>query len=285
MIVHSSYCKHTFASSASMLNIKSCNNAYMKKIGEILKEARKKLDMSQEDVAKRVREITRDKFSRAALSQIESGDTKKPTPHNLQAACDALGIDFRSALNGKLIFVREAIEGEVVRSSLPAPEKYEDQEIGSTESIIAYHPDDPLPEGFISISKSKVSFSAGNGYKITYELIEDGKPAIYRLDWFIDKKINPNNVKRFEVVGDSMEPYLFHGNTILVNLADQTIKDGEVYAIRYEDQLRVKILQKKLDGSLVLRSYNEKYKEEEVPPDLVVDHISIIGRVIDRSGA
>ena len=115
MIIHSDlYCKHTYRESASILSDCSCNNAYMKSVGEILKEAREQLGLSQEKVAAQVRKLTRDSFSRAALAQIESGSTKNPTPQNLQAACDALGIDFRSALNGNLVKSNDYIDGEVV---------------------------------------------------------------------------------------------------------------------------------------------------------------------------
>jgi len=110
MIVHVNHCKHTYPLKASMLPDISCNNAYMATIGEALKQAREELGISQEDVAAKVRKLTGLSFSRAALAQIESGSTKNPKPHNLQAACDALNIDFRSALNGK---VTQANKGQM----------------------------------------------------------------------------------------------------------------------------------------------------------------------------
>lgn len=84
-----------------------------------------------------------------------------------------------------------------------------------------------------------------------------------------------------------MEPLLFPGDTVLVNQAENDIKellDGKVYAIRYGNDLRVKRLFRKLNGSLILRSENPLYQDEEVTPDLVHQHITIIGRVRDKSG-
>jgi phage repressor protein C with HTH and peptisase S24 domain len=153
--------------------------------------------------------------------------------------------------------------------------------------VIDWHSDDKIPEGFIAIPKWKVSFSAGNGHTLSYEIIEEGQPAIYRNDWFQREHINPKTAKRFEVVGDSMEPFLFPGDTILVDTSDTDINrilDGRVYAIRYGDELRIKRLFRKLDGTIVLRSDNSSYQDENVAPELVSEHIALIGRVRDRSG-
>ena len=107
MIIHANNCKHTYHIKASILSHLSCNNAYMTTIGEVLKQAREELGISQEDVAAKVRKLTGLTFSRAALAQIESGSTKNPKPHNLQAACDALNIDFRSALKGNIVRITQ----------------------------------------------------------------------------------------------------------------------------------------------------------------------------------
>ena len=40
-----------------------------------------------------------------------------------------------------------------------------------------------------------------------------------------------------------------------------------------------------VDGTLILRSDNPRYPDESVPPELVDEHITIIGRVRDRSGS
>lgn len=180
-----------------------------------------------------------------------------------------------------------AIDGEVVRKELSSAASPYSLATGGS-NVIAYHPDDPIPEGFVAIPKYKVSFSAGNGHAVNYELIEEGEPAMYRQSWLIKERINPQHIKRFEVVGDSNEPWVFSGESILVNLAEndfQQIIDGCVYAIRYGDELRIKRLYKQLDGSLVLKSYNPDYKDEHVRADLVAEHITLIGRVRDRSGA
>jgi phage repressor protein C with HTH and peptisase S24 domain len=151
-------------------------------------------------------------------------------------------------------------------------------------NIRALHPEDPLPDDVIAVPESRIEFAAGNGRTAVFELVEDEEPATYRRSWFQKHGINPDRVRRFRVSGDSMEPMLFARDTILVNLDERNVIDGKMYAIRYGDELRVKYLSRRLDGTLLLRSVNPAYPVEEISPDLVEQHISIIGRVRDTSG-
>lgn len=153
-----------------------------------------------------------------------------------------------------------------------------------TSNIILIHPDDPQMDDVVYVPESKIEFSAGNGRTATYELMEDEEPATYRLSWFQKYGINPKNVRRFRVSGDSMEPMLYARDTILVNLAETNVVDGKLYAIRYGEELRVKYLSRRVDGTLILRSVNPEYKKEELSPEMVNEHITVIGRVRDTSG-
>lgn len=150
--------------------------------------------------------------------------------------------------------------------------------------VTAIHPDDPRPDDVVYVLESRIEFSGGNGRVATYELVEDEEPATYRLSWFQKYGINPDKVRRFRVSGRSMEPMLYPRDTILVNTEETSIIDGKLYAIRYGDELRVKYLSRRLDGTLILRSVNPDYKDEDVAPDLASEHITIIGRVRDTSG-
>jgi len=155
-------------------------------------------------------------------------------------------------------------------------------------NVIALHPEDDLPDDVVQIPEYKVRFSGGDGnVVIDYELSEESQPATYRLSWMQRMHFNPDKLKRFKVKGNSMEPLLFNGDSVLVNEAEsdmEQIVDGKVYAIRYGNELRVKRLYRRLDGSLTLHSENPDFKDEDVPPELVEQHITIIGRVRDKSG-
>lgn len=152
-------------------------------------------------------------------------------------------------------------------------------------AIRTFEPGDDLPDDVVAVPESRIEFSAGHG-KVTYEFVEeDGEPAIYRRSWLRKHGLKPERVVRFPVSGDSQEPVLFDGDIVLVNLDETRIVDGRLYAIRYDNDLRMKFLYRKLDGTLILRSKNPAYPDEEISPEVANEHIAIIGRVRDKSGS
>lgn len=223
-----------------------------------------------------------------AVQKWMSGETA-PRGKNLQKAAEFLGVPEQVLMYGS---ESKAPEAPMNASSTP-PNRQGDQPLDKRLTareqpfvhslITAYDPDDGVPEDMVLVPESRIEFAAGHG-KLHYELVEDQEPATYRRSWFQKYGINPDRVKRFRVTGDSMEPFLYARDTILVNLDETQVIDGRLYALRYGDQLRVKQLSKRLDGTLILRSINPSYKDEEVPADLANEHITIIGRVRDRSG-
>ena len=141
-------------------------------------------------------------------------------------------------------------------------------------------------DNYIQIMESEVRFSAGNGRQPVFDELMDSVPATYRREWFVKEGINPERARRFKVHGDSMEPFLYDGDTVLVHLTETDINNGKVYALRYGDELKIKRVYKKLDGGLILHSDNPEFlpRDEEISPQVVQEHIAIIGRVRDKSG-
>lgn len=76
-----------------------------------------------------------------------------------------------------------------------------------------------------------------------------------------------------------MEPGLYDGDTIVVNLADATPTDGSVFAVNYEGQCVVKRL-KRDAGRWWLTSDNAD--KRFFPDKLCDENVSIIGRVVHR---
>lgn len=152
--------------------------------------------------------------------------------------------------------------------------------------VMAIEGTDPLPLGMIYIRESQVRFSAGNGRTPVFDEIQESVPRSYTSDWFVKEGMNPENCRRFKVDGDSMEPFLYDNDKVLVNLAETTVINGKVYALRYGEELRIKRVYRKIDGGLILHSDNPDFRpqDEEISPEIVSQHISIIGRVRDKSG-
>jgi phage repressor protein C with HTH and peptisase S24 domain len=154
----------------------------------------------------------------------------------------------------------------------------------SADQIRERTPGEPSGDEDIAIPEYRVHFSGGHG-AITYEAEPDSQPATFRASYFQRERLNPARCKRFRVVGRSMEPLLFPGDAILVNLEETQVREGLVYVFRHGDELKVKRLMPRSDGSLVLRSVNrEEFPDDLVPAQQVAEQITIIGRVRDRSG-
>ncbi len=152
--------------------------------------------------------------------------------------------------------------------------------------VVAIGDEDHLGNEYIQIRETEVRFAAGNGRVASFDELADSVPATYRREWFIKEGFKPENAKRFKVHGDSMEPFLYDSDTVLVNLAETSVVNGKVYALRYGDELRIKRVYKKIDGGLILHSDNPDFlpRDEEISPDHVQEYITIIGRVRDKSG-
>lgn len=235
--------------------------------------------------AARLAEIA--KTSPAYLSQIKNRtpDSKSGTPKTMG---DDMARRIEAAIGVAPGWIDtphfEATPNLVPEKGAAEAEKRQgEREQPFVRSVTAYDHEDGIPDDVVLVPESKIEFAGGDG-RINYELIEDEEPATYRLSWFQKYGINPAKVRRFRVSGKSMEPMLYARDTILVNTEETNIVDGKLYAIRYGDELRVKYISRRLDGTLILRSVNPDYKDEEVAPELASEHITIIGRVRDTSG-
>ena len=152
--------------------------------------------------------------------------------------------------------------------------------------VAALYGEEAVPDGIVLIREMDVRFAAGNGHSPTFDEIVDRPPATYREGWFAEEGMNPAHCLRVQVKGNSMEPFLYSKDTVLLNLHETDIQDGKVYALRYGDELRIKRIYRKLDGGLILHSDNPDHRprDEELTPQIVQEHITIIGRVRDKSG-
>jgi len=127
------------------------------------------------------------------------------------------------------------------------------------------------------VPKVTARLSAGGGsFESSAEV--KGRYA-FREDWLCSKG-NPDDMVLMEVSGDSMEPELRDGDTVLINQGQMDVLAGKVYAVGIEDTVVVKQVERR-PGALVLRSSNPAYAPVEI--DLrgdLADTVRIIGRVV-----
>ena len=75
-----------------------------------------------------------------------------------------------------------------------------------------------------------------------------------------------------------MEPTLSDGDVVLLAMTTRNVLDGSIYALQINEGLIVKRVQRKLNGSLVIKPDNPHY-DEEVVTENNQDMLNIIGRV------
>jgi phage repressor protein C with HTH and peptisase S24 domain len=128
---------------------------------------------------------------------------------------------------------------------------------------------------FKNIPKVKARLSAGSGsFEAGAEI--EGYYA-FRKDW-LSTKGNINQMVLMNIFGNSMEPELKDGDTILIDESQKDILAGAVYAIGVEDTILVKRLEKH-PNKLVLISDNKDYSPVYLNEN-EIGNIRIIGKVI-----
>ena len=88
--------------------------------------------------------------------------------------------------------------------------------------------------------------------------------------------INPNKIKLIQVSGDSMFPTLNDGDFVVIDEAKSHGVDG-IYAINLHNQILIKRLKFKLDGTVQIISDNKDYEMEIYNPKETQIPLHIIG--------
>lgn len=134
--------------------------------------------------------------------------------------------------------------------------------------------------GFYHIPKVQLELQAGiTGFQTEPE-IHDGSTMALNRGWVDRRGYVPSKLIAINVAGESMEPSLYAGDTVVVNTADQKQVDGIVYAFNYEGQAVIKRLVRDA-GQWWLASDNpdqRKYHRKSCRGGECI----IIGRVVKR---
>lgn len=144
-------------------------------------------------------------------------------------------------------------------------------------TVIGVHDDVDYP-GTARIRKVKLRLSAGiAGFSIDPET-GDGNPIYFRQDWLDQKGYKADKLLAVGVRGPSMEPTLFEGDIVVINIAECEPRDGDVFAVNYEGEHVIKRLTRNA-GKWWLTSDNpdrRRFPDKECLGDSCI----LIGRVI-----
>lgn len=130
-----------------------------------------------------------------------------------------------------------------------------------------------------AIRRVQFKLSAGaSGFAIDVQN-EDDAPIVFRREWFESRGFTPANLFAVQVANGSMQPGLWHGDTVVVNTADTAPKDGEVFAVNFEGELVIKRLVHD-EGRWWLRSDNPD--QSRYPRKACNERVFIIGRIVHK---
>lgn len=218
----------------------------MTTLGQRLKQAREAAGVSQGKLAEAVG------MRQPSIQAIEKGEVRG-TKH-LLAIARALSVDPDWLETGR---------------ANPAPAA---RHAPAAASIIEIEGD-----AYARLPLYDIRAQAGRG-----SLAYDGEPIgwrVFDLNWIKTVSRAPiEQLKVVEVAGDSMEPTLYKGDHVLVDLGNRAIAQHGLFVLRLDESLMVKRVQKSFStGTVRIISDNPKYHAEEITED---GRLDVIGRVV-----
>jgi len=111
--------------------------------------------------------------------------------------------------------------------------------------------------------------------------LHDGKnlPGLaFCRNWLGKQGLEAKQLAALQARGNSMEPTIRHGDSVLIDLGQTDIMDGDIYAIRDGETPLLKRLQRQLSGQVRMICDHPMYPAIECPQS----SITVIGRVVWR---
>lgn len=238
-----------------------------KTFGDRVRERRKELGLSQEELAKKVGS------KQGTISKIERENAKSFITADLAAA---LGVTVSWLTRGVEPKYADVAEASRALAGAEDPEFFT---IGPNGGPVG-----PGSEQFEFVQAYKVQAAAGAGNHV-YTEQPNGTRAFSR-QWLQEKGFRPKDLVMIEANGDSMAPYINDGDAILVDQSKRNIVNGQVYVFRIDHDLRVKRLYRNVNGTITVTSDNKSdpaYREEQLRPE-DLDAVNILGMVVWRAG-
>lgn len=138
-------------------------------------------------------------------------------------------------------------------------------------------PEEGQKPEMVYVPHYNVAASAGQGNTVEHEEITD--LLAFNAPWVKKRGFDKKYLLAIDVTGDSMEPTLSEGDTVLVDNRVNRIRDNAIYALGLGDDILVKRVVLHFDGSVTIKSDNSFYGEETLPPEKV-SKLRVVGRVV-----
>jgi phage repressor protein C with HTH and peptisase S24 domain len=109
--------------------------------------------------------------------------------------------------------------------------------VPGAKSVHESGPEDPT---MTQIMKVRLRVQAGiTGFQVEPEHY-DGETQGVPTKWMLSQGLHRESLIAITVRGESMEPALYEGDTVIVNTADKKLVDGLVYVVNYEGEAVIK---------------------------------------------
>ncbi|OOS05974.1 Phage repressor protein C, contains Cro/C1-type HTH and peptisase s24 domains [Moraxella cuniculi DSM 21768] len=224
-----------------------------------LKQARKQAGLTQADTAKRIG------MAQGTYSALERGESKSTAKIVQIAELFGVNPQWLATGEGEQLTARARVDEIIAR--LPNGITHEEIEEWRDQAWVSFY---------------DVRFCCGDG--AGYAEFEPLKKTLpFDNTFFHYRRINPKNFKMIYAVGDSMAPYINHGDAVGIDITDIEPREGEVYALFLDGDTMIKRIFKEGGGVLRLTSDNPQYKDKIID-ESNGESLIIIGRVRYRSG-
>lgn len=198
--------------------------------------------------------------------------------------CEAAGISSQQELARLLRVNRSAVTQAKKRDSVPEMWIYRlARDLKVSEEWLAggrggperAAPTPPEESEFAQVPKVNARLCAGGG---SFEVGGDVEDYYaFRNEW-IRRKGNPESMVLMDIFGNSMEPEIKEGDTVLIDQSKKDVIAGGIYAVGIEDTVMVKRVEKR-PGALLLLSDNREHAPVELRGEEAAN-ARIIGRVV-----
>lgn len=224
-----------------------------------IRSHRLRLGMTEQQLADRVG------VTRAAVQQWEREGGTAPRRSKQADVANVLGISLAELLGVADTAERNATgEGAMQADAGSAPVAID----------LDNNPDYP------AIRRVRFRLSAGaSGFGVDYSHSEDGAPIVFQRGWYEARGLKPCKLFAVKVANGSMEPGLHDGDTVVVNTASVTPKDGVVFAVNYEGEMVIKRLVRD-GGQWWLASDNQD--QRRYPRKICDEHSVLIGEIVHK---
>ena len=230
---------------------------------ENIKALRVEKDWTQGDLAK---------FAGVSIETIkryENGKTN-PTNDNLSKIANALGVEIKNLYDGASPSVSLSQKNNMSLSV---------KKVSPSLSNLKETEADQISRDQILIRKLSSAVGAGESVDINGVEVYDTDVLVPFSQMLF--KVRPKKIDRIrcmQVDGYSMVPMLFPDSWVIADVTAKFEGDG-LYIINYCDNFMVKLLQKRPDGTLHIKSVNKDYESYDIGPDDDAQ-VYIVGKVL-----